>query len=52
LSEDFNAGLFALFVVIVTLVAISNVWLRRRANRENQKANDETGSSPGARRRG
>lgn len=29
-----NVGLLVLFVVIVVLVVVQNVWLRRRARRE------------------
>ena len=38
LSEGFNVGLLALLLVIAVLVAISNVWLRRRAEREAREA--------------
>jgi hypothetical protein len=40
LPEGLNVGLLALLVAIAVLVAISNVWLRRRAEREGREAAD------------
>ena len=41
-----NVGLALLFVVIVVLVAIQNLWLRRRAEREARS--DDTGKETGS----
>ena len=35
-----NTGLVILFVVIIVLVSVQNLWLRRRAEREARSGND------------
>lgn len=35
-SGSLNIGLVLLFVVVVVLIAVQNLWLRRRAEREAQ----------------
>jgi len=37
-----NVGVLAFLGVILVLVAVSNVWLRRRAQRENAAADEPT----------
>ena len=39
-ADGLNVGLAVLFVVIVTLVAVQNLWLRRRAEREARSGGD------------
>jgi hypothetical protein len=39
-GRTLDTGLLVLLVVIVGLVAISNVWLRRRATREKDPDSD------------
>ncbi len=46
MPEGLDVGLLALLVTIAVLVAISNVWLRRRAERENRRVADDKDSSP------
>ena len=41
-----NIGLLVLFVVITVLIAVQNLWLRRRAKREAQSGDD--GAEPRA----
>ncbi len=38
MPEGLNVGLLALLLTIAVLVASSNVWLRRRAEREKREA--------------
>jgi hypothetical protein len=45
--EGLNVGLLALLLTIAVLVAISNMWLRRRAEREKREAGGERNGSSG-----
>lgn len=40
-GSGFNGGLFALMLAIVLLVCVQNIWLRRRAAREQSATKEE-----------
>lgn len=47
-APGLNVGLLAFLLAILGLVAASNVWLRRRAERENAASREAGGDEGGA----